>query len=50
MAGLRFPLDGEDLTSTEVLNLLSDRDGETRRKAAQVARQVLGEHNARCSR
>jgi oligoendopeptidase F len=42
MAHLRFPVDGKDLTSNEVLNLLTDRDGETRRKAAKSLGQVLG--------
>ena len=41
MAGLRFPVDGKELTSNEVLNLLSDRDGETRRKAAKSLTAVL---------
>ncbi|MFQ5466807.1 MAG: M3 family oligoendopeptidase, partial [Kiloniellaceae bacterium] len=35
MAALRFPLDGADLTSAEILNRLSDRDGAVRRAAAQ---------------
>ena len=42
MAFLRFPLDGKDLTSNEVLNLLTDSNGETRRKAAKVPRPCAG--------
>ncbi|MBF0374702.1 MAG: M3 family oligoendopeptidase [Alphaproteobacteria bacterium] len=42
MAGLRFPLDGKDLTSAEVLHLLSDTDGATRKKAAKAFGAVLG--------
>ena len=42
MADLRFPLDGRELTSEEVLHLLSDADGETRKKAAQSLGRVLG--------
>jgi oligoendopeptidase F len=41
MASLRFPVDGKDLTSSEVLNLLSDRNGETRRKAGKSLAAVL---------
>jgi oligoendopeptidase F len=36
MAGLRFPLDGKELTSSEVFDLLSDRD-RARRKAAATS-------------
>ena len=32
-ASLRFPVDGKELTSSDALNLLTDRDPETRRKA-----------------
>jgi oligoendopeptidase F len=46
IAGLRFPLDSKELTEAEVLHLLSDHDGEVRRKAAQVLGEVLGS-NAR---
>ncbi|MDB5410533.1 MAG: oligoendopeptidase [Rhodospirillales bacterium] len=42
IAGLRFPWDGKELTESEILHLLSDHDGETRRKAAQVLGEVLG--------
>ena len=46
MAALRFPLDGEELTSSDVLNKLVSHDGDTRRKAAKSFGTVLGE-NAR---
>jgi oligoendopeptidase F len=39
MAGLRFPLDGKELTSAEIFDLLSDKD-RTRREAA--ARSISG--------
>lgn len=45
-AGLRFALDGEQLTIAEVLHRMSDRDGGVRRKAAESLGQVLGD-NAR---
>jgi oligoendopeptidase F len=45
-AALRFPLDGRDLTSAEALHLLSDADGETRKRAAKSLGQVFGD-NAR---
>jgi oligoendopeptidase F len=35
IASLRFPVDGKQLTCNEVLNLLTDRDGALRRKAAK---------------
>ncbi len=44
MADLRFPLDGRELTSEEVLHLLSDADGDTRKKAAHSLGRVLGEN------
>ena len=44
MDGLRFPLDGRDLTSAEALHLLSDHDGDVRRRAAKVIGEVLGEN------
>jgi oligoendopeptidase F len=43
MAHLRFPVDGKALTSNEVLNLLTDRDRETRKKAAKSLSKVLGD-------
>ena len=36
LAGMRFPVNGRDLTMSEALNRLSDRDGETRKTAAQA--------------
>jgi oligoendopeptidase F len=42
MAGLRFPLDGESLTSTEILDKLTDRDGAVRRAAAKSFGEGLG--------
>ncbi len=42
LAGLRFPVDGKELTETEVLHLLVDKDGTTRRKAAEALGRVLG--------
>ena len=45
MAALRFEVDGKELIETEVLHLLSDKNEETRRKAALSLGQVLGENN-----
>jgi len=42
MDALRFPLDGRDLTSAEVLHLLSDHDGAVRKRAAESLAGVLG--------
>ncbi len=48
MAGLRFPMDGREgrreLTEAEILHLLSDKDGEVRRRAAESLGKVLGEN------
>jgi len=44
MARMRFPLDGEDLTTAQVLDRLSHRDGAMRRKAAQSLAEVLGKN------
>jgi oligoendopeptidase F len=41
MAGLRFPLDGKELTSTEVFDLLSDHDRAKRAAAAASIAAVL---------
>jgi len=41
MARLRFPLDGEELTTAQVLDRLSHRDGAVRRTAAQTIADVL---------
>ena len=46
MAALRFPVDGTELTSAEVLRLLSAPDGAVRKSAAEALGTVLGE-NAR---
>ncbi len=42
MAALRFPLDGRELTSAEVLHLFSDKDEGVRRRAAGALEDVLG--------
>jgi len=44
MARLRFPLAGESLTSAEILNRLTDRDGGVRQAAAKSIGNVLGEN------
>ncbi|MHA1109232.1 MAG: M3 family oligoendopeptidase, partial [Alphaproteobacteria bacterium] len=44
MAGLRFPIDDTELTSAEVLHLLSDPDGTVRKSAAKSLGAVLGEN------
>ena len=44
MAGLRFPYRGRELTSAEVLNLLSDRDGVVRKEAAKSLGAVFGDN------
>ncbi|MEE9139620.1 MAG: M3 family oligoendopeptidase [Alphaproteobacteria bacterium] len=44
LVGLRFAVDGKELTETEVLHLLVDKDGATRRKAAEALGRVLGEN------
>jgi oligoendopeptidase F len=41
MAGLRFPMDGKDLTSAEALHLLSDQSGDVRKKAAHALGDVF---------
>ena len=41
IASLRFSIDGKELTSSDTLNLLTDRDAETRRKAALALGEVL---------
>jgi oligoendopeptidase F len=42
VAGLRFPVDGKELTSAEALHLLSDRDAEKRKRAAKAVGEVFG--------
>lgn len=44
MAELRFPVAGKDLTSAEVLHLMSDTSAETRKSAAKAFGKVLGEN------
>ena len=44
MAALRFPVDEKLLTNSEVFNLLTDRDGAIRRKAAKSIAGVLGDN------
>ena len=44
MAALRFPVRDEALTSADALNLLSDKDREVRKEAAQALGAVLGEN------
>jgi len=44
MAGLRFPLDGEMLTSTEILHRMSDKDPKVREACAHSFAKVLGEN------
>ena len=44
MAALRFPVRGDALTSADALNLLSDKDRDVRKEAAQALGTVLGEN------
>ncbi|EDP64163.1 hypothetical protein BAL199_06194 [alpha proteobacterium BAL199] len=44
MARLRFTLDGEELTTAQVLDRLSHRDAAMRRKAAHSLAEVLGKN------
>ena len=44
MAGLRFPVDGKELTSAEALHLLSDREPKVRKTAAKSIGGVLGKN------
>ena len=45
MADLRFPFDERELTSEEILHLLSDANGATRKKAAKSIGAVLGDNS-----
>ncbi len=45
MADLRFPLGNKNLTSEQILHLLSDPDSETRRRAATAIGEVLGRNS-----
>ena len=42
IAHLRFPVNGRDLTESEVMNLLTDGDGAVRKAAAKSIGKVLG--------
>ncbi|MBL8670044.1 MAG: M3 family oligoendopeptidase [Alphaproteobacteria bacterium] len=44
VAALRFPLEGRDMTSAEVLNLLSDKNRERRKSAGKALGKVLGDN------
>ncbi|HMD65312.1 MAG TPA: M3 family oligoendopeptidase [Stellaceae bacterium] len=44
IADLRFPFRGRELTEPEALDLLSDKDPEIRREAAQTIGEVLGKN------
>ena len=44
MTSLRFEVDGEELALEAALNLLSDNDGDKRKKAAMAISKVLGEN------
>jgi len=44
LAGLRFEYEGEEKTCEELLHLLSDKDGDTRKKAAKSLGKTFGEH------
>jgi oligoendopeptidase F len=44
MAALRFPLDDKQLTSAEIFNKLTDRDGKVREAAAKSIGKVLGDN------
>ncbi len=44
MTSLRFEVDGEQLALEATLNLLSDPDGDKRRKGAQAISKVLGDN------
>jgi oligoendopeptidase F len=45
MASLRFPLDGEDLTNSEILNRMSDHDAGVRERAAKGFGGVLADNS-----
>lgn len=44
LAALKFPFKGKDLSCTEILNLLSDKDPTNRKEAAETLGKVLGEN------
>lgn len=43
-AALRFPFRGQELTQTEILHKMQDRDGAVRKEASQTLGRVLGEN------
>ncbi|MBC6406407.1 MAG: M3 family oligoendopeptidase [Rhodospirillales bacterium] len=44
MAALRFPLDGKELTTAEILDRFTDRDPKVRQASAHSFARILGEH------
>jgi len=44
MAALRFPIVGKEMTVTEAMTCMSDRDGDKRREAAKSVGKVLGDN------
>ncbi len=44
LAGLRFPFHGQELSETEILDLISDQDEDKRRDAAKSLSQVLSQN------
>jgi oligoendopeptidase F len=44
MAGMRFPIDGQELSSAEALHLLSESDPGKRRRAAKALGEVFGKN------
>ena len=44
LAALRFPLDGQDLTSAQILDKMTDRAPEVRKAAAKSLGRVLGDN------
>jgi oligoendopeptidase F len=44
MAGLRFPVEGREVTSAEIFHMMSDPDGKRRREAAKSIGKVLGDN------
>ncbi|MGH6931375.1 MAG: M3 family oligoendopeptidase [Dongiaceae bacterium] len=44
IAQLRFEVDGKPLTESEAFNLMTDRDGDTRKKAAKAIGKVFKQH------
>ncbi len=44
MTDLRFPIDGKDMSSEEALHLLSGKDGDMRRQAAESLGAIFGDN------